>query len=237
MENNNCGQIKISNEVVSTIAWIAALEVEGVESSQSIADKLLKNNGVKIQLEEEVVTVDIMVVVKFGFAIPDVAFKVQENVKNAVETMTGLDVSQVNRHVQGVSFKKDKEEAKKKYQKPLDTYHGIVVVDIPQSFAEVKKDTAQFTISGWSLSDCLNDRLKVTFDDQEVTEMRKINRSDVLMAYQEKYGGYGTNDDECGFDYFVDVSQMELGEHSILVQLLDEKDKVISEKDLKINII
>ena len=128
-----------------------------------------------------------------------------------------------------------KEEAKKKY--PLDTYHGIVVVDIPQSFAEVKKDTAQFTISGWSLSDCLNDRLKVTFDDQEVTEMRKINRSDVLMAYQEKYGGYGTNDDECGFDYFVDVSQMELGEHSILVQLLDEKDKVISEKDLKINII
>ena len=63
------------------------------------------------------------------------------------------------------------------------------------------------------------------------------NRSDVLMAYQEKYGGYGTNDDECGFDYFVDVSQMELGEHSILVQLLDEKDKVISEKDLKINII
>ena len=39
------------------------------------------------------------------------------------------------------------------------------------------------------------------------------------------------------FDYFGDVSQMELGEHSILVQLLDEKDKVISEKDLKINII
>ena len=130
-----------------------------------------------------------------------------------------------------------KEEAKKKYQKQLDTYHGIVVVDIPQSFAEVKKDTAQFTISGWSLSDCLNDRLKVTFDDQEVTEMRKINRSDVLMAYQEKYGGYGTNNDECGFDYFVDVNQMKLGEHSILVQLLDEKDKVISEKDLKVNII
>jgi ABC-type polysaccharide/polyol phosphate transport system ATPase subunit len=130
-----------------------------------------------------------------------------------------------------------KEEAKKKSQKPLDTYHGIVVVDIPQSFAEVKKDTAQFTISGWSLSDCLNDRLKVTFDDQEVTEMRKINRSDVLMAYQEKYGGYGTNNDECGFDYFVDVNQMKLGEHSILVQLLDEKDKVISEKDLKVNII
>ena len=68
----------------------------------------------------------------------------------------------------------------------------------------------------------------------ENNKKRKINRSDVLMAYQEKYGGYGTNDDECGFDYFVDVSQMELGEHSILVQLLDEKDKVISGIHLRI---
>ena len=112
-----------------------------------------------------------------------------------------------------------------------------MVVDIPQSFAEIKKDASKFTISGCSLSDCFNYRLKVTFDDQEITEMRKVNRSDVLMAYQEKYGGYGTNDDECGFDYFVDITQQELGEHSINVQLLDEKDKVISEKDLKINII
>lgn len=113
MENNSCGQIKISNDVVTTIAGISALEVEGVESSQSIADKLLKNNGVKIQIEEEKVSIDVMIIVQFGHAIPDVAFKVQENVKNSVETMTGLDVSQVNVHVQGVSFKKDKEEAKK----------------------------------------------------------------------------------------------------------------------------
>lgn len=130
-----------------------------------------------------------------------------------------------------------KEEAKKKYLNKLDTYHGIVVIDIPQSFADIRKDNIQFTISGWSLSDCLNDRLKVTFDNQEITEMRKINRSDVLMAYQEKYGGYGTNDDECGFDYFVDLRQTDLGEHTIIIQLLDENDKVISEKDLKINII
>ena len=57
------------------------------------------------------------------------------------------------------------------------------------------------------------------------------------MAYQEKYGGYGTNDDECGFDYFVDASQIGIGEHSILVQLFDEKDKIIASKDLKVNII
>ena len=129
-----------------------------------------------------------------------------------------------------------KEEAKKK-QKDDGNYHGIIVLDIPQSFAEVKKDTAQFTISGWSLSDCLNDRLKVTFDGQEVTEMRKINRSDVLMAYQEKYGGYGTNEDECGFTYVVDIDDCKIGEHLIVAQLIDNKGKIISQKDLKVNIV
>ena len=57
------------------------------------------------------------------------------------------------------------------------------------------------------------------------------------MAYQEQYGGYGTNDDECGFDYFVETNNLSLGEHKILVQLLDNKNKIISEKDLKINIV
>ena len=57
------------------------------------------------------------------------------------------------------------------------------------------------------------------------------------MAYQEQYGGYGTNDDECGFDYFVETAALSYGEHKILVQLVDNNGKVISEKDLKISII
>lgn len=130
-----------------------------------------------------------------------------------------------------------KNESKRKYMEKKDNYHGITVIDIPQSFAEVKKSNKQLIISGWSLSDCMEDHLKVLFDSEEVIECRKVNRSDVLMAYQEKYGGYGTNDDDCGFDYFVDISNAEMGEHSICVQLLDDNNKVISEKDLKINII
>ena len=53
MENNNLGQVKISNEVIVTIAGLAALEVENVETITTITDKLLKNNGVKIQIDEE----------------------------------------------------------------------------------------------------------------------------------------------------------------------------------------
>ncbi|MGL5692772.1 MAG: Asp23/Gls24 family envelope stress response protein [Peptostreptococcaceae bacterium] len=117
MENNNFGQVKISNDVIATIAGLAALEVEGVETITTFTDKLLKNNnGVKIQIEEEEVNLDIMVLIEFGISIPDIALKIQENVKNTVETMTGLKVSQVNIHIQGISFKKEKselEEAKK----------------------------------------------------------------------------------------------------------------------------
>ena len=117
MENNNFGQVKISNDVIATIAGLAALEVEGVETITTFTDKLLKNNnGVKIQIEDEDVNLDIMVLIDYGISIPDIALKIQENVKNTVETMTGLKVSQVNIHIQGISFKKEKtelEEAKK----------------------------------------------------------------------------------------------------------------------------
>ncbi|MBC6003931.1 MAG: Asp23/Gls24 family envelope stress response protein [Paeniclostridium sordellii] len=110
MENNNFGQVKISNDVIATIAGLAAIEVEGVETTSTFTDKLLKNNGVKIQIEEDEVILDVMIIIDYGISIPDIAFKVQENVKNTVETMTGLKVSQVNIHVQGINFKKDKVE-------------------------------------------------------------------------------------------------------------------------------
>ncbi len=108
MENNNFGQVKISNDVIATIAGLAAIEVEGVETTSTFTDKLLKNNGVKIQIEEDDVVLDVMIIIDYGISIPDIAFKVQENVKNTVETMTGLKVSQVNIHVQGINFKKEK---------------------------------------------------------------------------------------------------------------------------------
>ena len=110
MENNNLGQVKISNEVIVTIAGLAALEVENVETITTITDKLLKNNGVKIQIDEEQIILDIYVNIEFGESIPDTAFKIQENVKNTVETMTGLEVSIVNVHVQGITFYKEKAE-------------------------------------------------------------------------------------------------------------------------------
>lgn len=110
MEDNNFGQVKISNDVVATIASLSALEVEGVETNTTFTDKILKNSGVKIQIDEEEVNLEIMVNIDYGVSIPEIALKVQENVKNTIETMTGLKVSQVNIHIQGISFKKDKSD-------------------------------------------------------------------------------------------------------------------------------
>ncbi len=106
------GTIRIANEVVAVIAGLAATEVEGVAGMSGgiaggIAEALGKKNlsrGVKVEVGEEETIVDIFLIVHYGVRIPDIAFAVQERVKNAIEKMTGLRVLKVNIHVQGVLF-------------------------------------------------------------------------------------------------------------------------------------
>lgn len=115
MDNKNFGQVKISNDVIATIAGIAATEVEGVLSSSKITDKILRNNGITVQIEEEISKVFVEIGVVFGYSIPEVCFKVQENIIYTLETMTGLKIKEVDVKVTGIGFKKeknDKEEVK-----------------------------------------------------------------------------------------------------------------------------
>ncbi|MBQ4284791.1 MAG: Asp23/Gls24 family envelope stress response protein [Lachnospira sp.] len=103
-EKVNIGEVKVADEVVAIIAGLAATEVDGVESmagniSNELVSKLgMKNlsKGVKVFVEEKTVTVDLALNIKYGKEIPVVSNKVQENVKSAIETMTGLEVSAVN---------------------------------------------------------------------------------------------------------------------------------------------
>jgi len=112
--NNEFGAIRIADEVVATVAGLAAAEVEGVASMSGgwgtdLVEKLGKKSfgkGIKVEVIEEQTKIDIFIVVEFGYQIPDVAETVQKEVKIAVETMTGLTVSMVNVHIVGVSMKK-----------------------------------------------------------------------------------------------------------------------------------
>jgi uncharacterized alkaline shock family protein YloU len=112
---NEIGAVKISDEVVAIIAGIAATEVQGVAGMSGgiaggIAEMLGRKNlskGVKVEVGEKEAAIDLYLIVEYGCRIPDVAWDIQERVKNFVETMTGLNVIEVNIHVQGVNMEKD----------------------------------------------------------------------------------------------------------------------------------
>lgn len=121
--HDNKGTIKIADEVVSIIAGIAATEVKGVAGMSGgvtggIVEMLGRKNlskGVKVEVGEKETSVDLYVIVEYGERIPEVAWNIQENVKQAIENMTGLEVVEVNIHVQGVDFQHEpKEEIKVK---------------------------------------------------------------------------------------------------------------------------
>ena len=109
------GSIKITDEVVAIIAGIAAMEVPGVAGMSGgiaggIAEMLGRKNlskGVKVEVGEKEAAIDLFIIADYGCRIPDVAWDIQERVKKSVEAMTGLNVIEVNIHVQGVNIDKD----------------------------------------------------------------------------------------------------------------------------------
>jgi len=109
------GSIKIADEVVGIITGLAATEIDGVAGMSGglaggLADMLGRKNlskGVKVEVTDQSALVDVYVIINYGNSIPDVAWKIQDNVKQAIEGMTGLNVKAVNVHVQGVNFPED----------------------------------------------------------------------------------------------------------------------------------
>ena len=115
-EKDKIGEVQIADEVVVIIAGLAATEVEGVDSmagniTNELVGKLgMKNlsKGVKVEVTEEHVSVDLSLNIKYGFSIPEVCEKVQDKVKSAIENMTGLTVLDVNIKIAGVSMEENR---------------------------------------------------------------------------------------------------------------------------------
>lgn len=115
-EDENIGSVKIADDVVAMIAGIAATEVEGVaamagnvtnELMSKVGVKNLKK-GVKVDVFDKVVEVDLALIMEYGYNIPATSQKVQDKVKNAIENMTGLEVADVNIRIAGVNMQKDR---------------------------------------------------------------------------------------------------------------------------------
>ncbi|AIY82755.1 asp23 family protein [Clostridium baratii str. Sullivan] len=121
-DNEKVGIVKISDEVVSVIAGIAAEEIEGVMEfqhgvtnniSQLLKGKKTSGKAVKVTLEEDRAKIEMDLTVLYGVKILDVVASVQENVKKTVEAMTGLVVSSVDVYVQNIYLPKNSEKESK----------------------------------------------------------------------------------------------------------------------------
>ena len=112
------GTIKISEDVVTTIAGLPAAEVSGVAGMSGgitgeLVEKLGRKNiskGIKAVMGENEVTIDINAIVEYGVNIHEVALELQNSIRNAIENMTGLSVVNVNVNIQGLSFGSENKE-------------------------------------------------------------------------------------------------------------------------------
>jgi len=120
------GRITFAPDVIATIANLAAAEIDGVDGmSGNVAENISgmlnsKKNltkGVRVEVSEDVVSVELAVIVKYGYKIHEVCHNIQRSIKNAIETMTGLRVLQVNVSVQSISFEKG---SQKKAENPAE---------------------------------------------------------------------------------------------------------------------
>ncbi|GFN32011.1 Asp23/Gls24 family envelope stress response protein [Paenibacillus xylaniclasticus] len=114
-EQLQTGLIRISDDVVATIAGLAALETPGIAAmsggiSEGLAKRLSGKNvqkGVSVEVGQVEAAIDLRIIVKYGIPIHEVCRSLQMNVREAVENMTGLHVVEVNVKVEGVAFKEE----------------------------------------------------------------------------------------------------------------------------------
>jgi len=106
--------IKIADDVVASIAGVAVSEVQGVYSMAGGISEIFSKKGlakgIKVEVGEKETKIDVSIIVEYGVRIPDVAFEIQNRVKKAVETMTGLNVSSVNIHIQGINIAEKRQD-------------------------------------------------------------------------------------------------------------------------------
>lgn len=159
-EDDDMGAIKVADEVLSIVAGLAASEVNGVYGMsggirEGLTDMLGKQNfskGIKVYTEGHTVRVEVHVIITYGFNIPDVAIKLQEKVKEAVESMTGYEVTGVDIHVEGVKKKKEKSQlerddtdelVKKWEEEPAEPKAQAGALPQPEGKPEAAEETEQ----------------------------------------------------------------------------------------------
>lgn len=111
-EDSALGRIEIAPEVIEVIAGIAATEVEELYAmrgnfASGVVERLGKrahSKGVKVELTENGISIDLYVILNFGVSIPKVAQKIQTNIRESLKYMTSLELDEINVHVVGINM-------------------------------------------------------------------------------------------------------------------------------------
>ncbi|SDI31652.1 Asp23/Gls24 family envelope stress response protein [Natribacillus halophilus] len=117
-QENDLGKVEISPEVIEVIAGLATSEVEGISAlrgniATDVAERFGRKNhgkGVKVELGEDGVVIDVSLVAYYGVSVPEVASQVQRNIQQALETMTSIAMDTINIHVVGIQFEQQEEQ-------------------------------------------------------------------------------------------------------------------------------
>lgn len=118
-DDTSLGKVEIAPEVIEVIAGLAATEVEGLYAmrgnlASGVAEALGKkthNKGVKVELTNEGITIDVYCIINFGSSIPQIAQKLQTNIRQTLRNMTQLEISEINIHVVGINMDEKEEQA------------------------------------------------------------------------------------------------------------------------------
>ncbi|MFD1039178.1 Asp23/Gls24 family envelope stress response protein [Virgibacillus byunsanensis] len=116
-DDMSLGKVEIAPEVIEVITGIAASEVEGISSmrgnfASGVVERFGKkahSKGVKVELTETGILIDLYVVLNFGVSIPQVAQKLQSNIRQTLKNMTALEIKEVNVHVVGIQMDQDED--------------------------------------------------------------------------------------------------------------------------------
>ncbi len=190
LNDNPEGTVSFATDVVATIAGLAANEIEGVASmtnpNSSFADILSRKSsrnytrGVKVDINNNKVAVEVTIIVDYGSPVPDVARGIQENIKKAIETMSGLDVLSVDVHVQGVSFDKENqavaelsESQKKLLEKSADEEASV------SAEAEIETAAAEEIAEETKSEEFTEEELEFEIELPEVEEEPEVAEAEV----------------------------------------------------------
>ena len=125
-----------------------------------------------------------------------------------------------------------KEEKKKAIVEGKHRFKGAVFIDKPKDFVKVQQTSEVLKCHGWQISDHDDAVLKITVDGQVVDNVTRVNRQDVFEAYQEVYAG-DMDPDTIGWQTSIDLTNLTLGNHRLLVQCLEPNGNILAEKSIQ----